>query len=168
LTGNIEYNTDLFDATTFARIIGSFQQLLTSIVAEPETPLSRLPLLTPTQRHQLLESWNDTHAEYPKRHHGLHQLFEDQVLATPNAVALLCDDGRSLTYDALNRLANRLAHHLRAQGVGPDRLVGICLERNQELVVALLATLKAGGAYVPLDPAYPRDRIAFMLSDMQK
>ncbi|MBF0272353.1 MAG: amino acid adenylation domain-containing protein [Magnetococcales bacterium] len=168
MTGNIEYNTDLFDAATIQRMIGHFKNLLASLVAQPELSLSRLPMLSAAERHQLLETWNDTHADYPNRHLCLHQLFEEQALRTPEATALVCDDGRSLSYAALNRKANQLAHHLRALGVGPDNLVGICLERNQELVIALLATLKAGGAYVPLDPNYPQDRIAFMLDDMQQ
>ncbi|MBF0428907.1 MAG: amino acid adenylation domain-containing protein, partial [Magnetococcales bacterium] len=168
LTGTIEYNTDLFDAATIERIIGHFQTLLASIVTNPASPLSRLPILNDAERHYLLEGLNATDVDYPQRNQTLHQLFEEQVQRTPKAVALLCDDGRILSYDGLNRLANQLAHYLQKLGIGPDHLVGICMERNQELVVALLATLKAGGAYVPLDPNYPQERVAFMLADMQK
>ncbi|MBF0418313.1 MAG: amino acid adenylation domain-containing protein, partial [Magnetococcales bacterium] len=168
LSGNFEYNTDLFDAATIDRLIGYFISLLTSIAATPHTTLSRIPILNVAERQQLLETWNANHVDHPDAHSGIHQLFEKQADSTPDAMALICDDGRSLTYAQLEAKTNQLAHHLRDMGVGPDRLVGVCLERNQELVVALMAILKAGGAYVPLDPNYPPERIAFMLSDMEK
>ncbi|MBF0153071.1 MAG: amino acid adenylation domain-containing protein, partial [Magnetococcales bacterium] len=168
LEGGMEYNTDLFDAATIERMITHFRNLLASVVADPDGILSRLPILDAAERHLLLDTWNRTEVVYPLRERCIHQLFEAQAERTPEALALVCDDGRTLDYAALNRRANQVAHHLRGLGVGPDKLVGICLERNQELVVALLAVLKAGGAYVPLDPTYPADRIAFMVEDMQK
>ncbi|MEO5346141.1 MAG: amino acid adenylation domain-containing protein [Magnetococcus sp. YQC-9] len=168
LSGNFEYNTDLFDAATIERIIAYFTSLLRDIVAAPQKNLSRLTLLSPAERTLLLDTWNANHVDHPDAGLCIHQLVEKQAQATPHAMALICDDGRTLTYAQLDEKANQLAHHLRTLGVGPDRLVGVCLERNQELVVALLAILKAGGAYVPLDPNYPPERIAFMLADMEQ
>ena len=131
----------------------------------PGKRISQLPLLTEAERHQLLVEWNDTAVEYP-RDRCIHQLFEAQVERSPEATALVYED-QQLTYGELNARANRLAHHLRSLGVGPEVLVGVCLERSLELVVGLLAILKAGGAYVPLDPSYPAERLAFMLQDTQ-
>ncbi len=129
----------------------------------PTRRIGELPLLTEAERHQLLVAWNDTATDYPKDR-CIHQLFETQARRTPDAVAVVCDD-RQLTYAELNARANQLAHQLTALGVGPEVLVGICLERSLDLIVGLLGILKAGGAYVPLDPSYPTARVAFMLSD---
>lgn len=159
------YNTDLFDATTIQRMLGHFQTLLQGIVANPDQRLSSLPLLTKAERHQLLVEWNDTHADYPKDL-CIHQLFEAQVERTPDAVAVVFEE-HQLTYRELNARANQLAHYLRKRGVGPEVLVGICMERSLEMVVGLLGILKAGGAYVPLDPAYPKARLGFMLEDAE-
>jgi amino acid adenylation domain-containing protein len=159
-----EYNTDLFDAATITRMLTAFQNLLRGVVVDPDQPLSALPLLTNTERHQLLVEWNKSHADYPNR--CIHELFEAQAARTPDAVALVFED-KQLTYRELNRRANQLAHYLRKRGVGPESLVGVCLERSLELVVGLLGILKAGGAYVPLDPGYPPERLAFMLEDAQ-
>ena len=123
------------------------------------------PLLTEAERHQLLVEWNNTATDYPKDQ-CIHQLFEAQVERTPDAVALIFEQ-QCLTYRELNQRANRLAHYLRQLGVGPEVLVGICMERSLEMVVGLLGILKAGGAYVPLDPAYPKQRLASMLEDAQ-
>jgi amino acid adenylation domain-containing protein len=163
LKGRLVYNADLFDDTTIERMMGHLQTLLKGIVEDPDRYLSELPLLSEAERHQLLFEWNETATEYP-RDRCVHELFEEQVERTPDAVALVCGDQR-LTYRELNRRANQLAHHLRALGVGPDVLVGICVERSLEMVVGLLGILKAGGAYVPLDPAYPKERLSFMLED---
>ena len=163
LTSSIEYNTDLFDSDTIERMVGHFQTLLQGIVANPDARLSELPLLTEPERHQLLVEWNATQTDYP-RDKCIHELFEEQVERTPDAVALVFEDQR-LTYRELNRRANQLAHYLRKLGVGPEVLVGICMERSLEMVVGLLGILKAGGAYVPLDPAYPKERLAFMVED---
>ncbi|MCL7423485.1 MAG: AMP-binding protein, partial [Methylobacter sp.] len=115
------------------------------------------------ERRQVLYDWNATRADYPKDR-CLHELFENQVAAQPDAPAVV-HDGRTLTYAELNTRANRLAHYLLSLGVGPEARVALCLERSPELVVGLLAVLKAGAAYVPLDPAYPEERLAFMLED---
>ena len=163
LAGVWEYNADLFDRATIARMAGHFQTLLEAIVANPQQKVSSLPLLTEQERHQLLVDWNNTTKEYPS-HKCIHQLFEEQVELTPDAEAVLFED-KQLTYRELNQRANFLAHHLRNLGVGPEVLVGIYVERSLEMVVGLLGILKAGGAYVPLDPAYPPERLAFMLED---
>src|SRR5258708_6559380 len=114
-------------------------------------------------RHKLPVEWNDTKVEFP-RDWCIHELFEEQAARRPQAVALTFED-RQLTYGELNRRANQLAHHLRALGVGPETLVGICIERSLEMAVGLLGILKAGGAYLPLDPEYPRERLAYMPAD---
>lgn len=165
IRGWFEYNTDLFDASTVHRMVGHFQTLLQGIVAAPEQKLSELPLLTAAERLTLLVEWNNTQADYPKDA-CIHQMFEAQVELTPNAVAVVFED-QQLTYRELNARANQLAHYLRSLGVGPEVLVGICVERSLEMIVGLLGILKAGGAYVPLDPAYPQERLAFMLEDTQ-
>jgi amino acid adenylation domain-containing protein len=163
LGGYLEYDTDLFEAETAARMVGHWQTLLDAAITEPSLPLSELPLFTEAERRRLLLEWNDTCAPLPAQP-CLHQLIEAQVERTPEAIALVHGEGR-LSYQELNRRANRLAHHLRAQGVGPDQLVGVCLERSAEMVVVLLAILKAGGAYLPLDPSHPAERVAFILDD---
>jgi aspartate racemase len=163
LTGKVEYATALFEAATIERLIGHFQMLLEGIVARPEARLSELPLLTASERRQLLVEWNSTEAPFP-RDQCIHALFEARAAATPEAAAVIYEDSQ-LSYAELNAQANRLAHYLRELGVGPDARVAICVERGLNMVVGLLAILKAGGAYVPLDPAYPRERLAFMLED---
>ncbi len=165
LNGTIEYNTDLFDSASIIRMIGHFQTLLESIVADPGLPISRLGLLTDSERDWLLVDWNNTESDYPKDE-CIHQLFENQVEQTPDAIALVFED-RQLSYRELNARANRLAHDLRNLGIGQETLVGLCVERSLEMVVGILAVLKAGGAYVPLDPAYPKDRLAFMMEDSE-
>ncbi|WP_265584077.1 amino acid adenylation domain-containing protein [Chitinimonas koreensis] len=158
-----EYDCALFDAATVARLAGSFGCLLEAIVADPARRIADLPLLRPDQAHRLLAQWNPPAAS-PPAPRPLHALFEAQAGRTPERPALVCG-GETLSYAELNARANRLAHWLRGQGVGPDRRVGLCLERSPALIVGLLAILKAGGAYVPLDPAYPRERLAGMLAD---
>ena len=163
LIGFFEYSTDLFDRSTIERMIAHFQTLLEGIVADPDRPISTLPILTEAERHQLLVEWNDTAAEYPKDS-CIHKLFEAQVERTPEAVAVQFER-KQLTYRELNRRANQLAQYLKGLGVGPQKLVGICVEPSLEMVIGLLGILKAGGAYVPLDPSYPKERLAFMLED---
>ena len=163
LKGYCDYDINLFDAGTIERMLGHFQTLLEGIVVNPEQPISQLPLLTESEKRQLLCDWKDTKREYPKDK-CIHELFETQVEKTPEGIALVFKD-QQLTYRELNDSANQLAHHLHKLGVGPDVLVGICMERSIEMVVGLLGVLKAGGAYVPLDPSYPQDRLAFMLED---
>jgi amino acid adenylation domain-containing protein len=165
LHSSLEYRTDLFDAATIERMVGHWLTLLEAAVAHPTEPLATLPILPERECHQMLVEWNATQAPYPEDT-PLHHLIEEQVEQTPDAVAVSFA-GHHLTYHALNEQANRLAHHLREKGVGPDTLVGIFVERSLEMVIGLLGILKAGGAYVPLDPTYPSDRLAFMLEDAQ-
>jgi aspartate racemase len=165
LIGVWEYNTDLFDASTIARLSGHFCTLLEGIVADPDQRLSALPLITEVERVQLVEEWNATQTDYP-RNQCLPELFEAQVDRRPDAVAIISGN-EQLTYGELNRRANRLAHYLRKRGVGPEVPVALCMERSPDMVMALLGILKAGGAYVPLDPAYPVERLAVMLRDVQ-
>jgi amino acid adenylation domain-containing protein len=165
LVATLEYNRDLFHADTIQRMLGHFQTILESIVSAPDTQITELPLLTVGERHQLLVEWNDTQKHYPHSQ-CIHQLFEQQVDSTPDAIALVFQN-QQLTYQELNQRANQVAHYLQKLGVKPDTLVGICMERSLEMVIGILAILKAGGAYVPLDPTYPRERLAFMLADAQ-
>jgi amino acid adenylation domain-containing protein len=165
LYGDFEYATDLFDASTVDRLAGHLRVLLDGIVADPDARASELPLLGEVERHQLLSEWNATAADYP-RDKCLHDLFAEQAARTPDAVALVYEDS-ALTYGELDRRANQLGHHLQKLGVGPEVIVGLCVERSLEMVVGLLGILKAGGAYLPLDPTYPAERLAYMVSDAQ-
>lgn len=162
LKGSLEYNTDLFNAATITRMLEHFQLLLEGIVAAPEQQLSDLPLLSASELHQLLVTWNEQ-AAYPKNL-CIQQLFEAQVAQTPEAVAIVFPD-QQLTYHELNSRSNKIAHHLLSLGVSPDVLVGICCDRSVEMVVGLLGILKAGAAYLPLDPTYPQQRLNLMLID---
>jgi amino acid adenylation domain-containing protein len=163
LKGQMVYSTDLFDDTTITRMLGHFQTLLESIVANPEQRLSDLSLLTVQERQELLIDWNDTKTDYPENK-CFHQLFAAQVEETPDANALVFNK-QQLTYRELNIRANQLAHHLQKLGVVPDVLVGICVERSPEMIITLLGILKAGGAYLPLDPSLPQERLNFILED---
>jgi amino acid adenylation domain-containing protein len=165
LKGQMVYSTDLFDDKTITRMLGHFQTLLESIVANPEQRISDLSLLTVQERQELLIDWNDTKRDYPENK-CFHQLFEAHVQKTPDAIALVFDK-QQLTYRELNIRANQVAHHLQKLGVVPDVLVGICVERSLEMIVTLLGILKAGGAYLPLDPSLPQERLKFMLKDAQ-
>ncbi|MET8150672.1 amino acid adenylation domain-containing protein [Actinoplanes sp. NPDC049668] len=162
LGAGITYATALFDPATVQRLAGHFVQLLTSAVAAPDAPADRLEMLTPGERRQLTVDWNDTAAGYPGG--TLPALFEAQVARTPDAVALVFA-GRSWTYAQVNARANRIAHHLRGLGAGPESVVAVDLPRGADLVPALLGTLKAGAAYLPLDPEHPAERRAFMVAD---
>jgi aspartate racemase len=159
----LAYAADLFEAETIARLAGHFQTLLEGVVARPQARLSELPLLTESERRQLLVDWNETATAFPQDRY-LHELFEEQAARSPEAVAVV-HEGQPLSYGGLNARANQLAHHLRGIGVGPEALVAICVERSLDMVVGLLGILKAGGAYVPLDPGYPRERLEFILED---
>jgi amino acid adenylation domain-containing protein len=159
----LEYNSDLFIAENMLRLLEHYQRLLKSMVAEPQERISYLEWLLPAERQQLLTNWNATNVPYSSER-CIHQLFEDQIQRTPNALALVSEDSQ-LTYQELDQRANQLAHYLQGQGVGPDVLVGICMERSPDMIVALMATLKAGGAYLPLDPRYPRERLDMILQD---
>ncbi|MEA5476035.1 amino acid adenylation domain-containing protein [Pseudanabaena galeata UHCC 0370] len=165
LSGHFEYNSGLFNRLTIKRLISHFQILLESIVKNPKQSISQLPILTEREKHQLLVEWNDTNTDYPQDK-CIHQLFEEQVERTPDAIAVSFQD-QNLTYRELNRRANQLAHYLQNLGVKPNILVGICIERSLEMMVGLMGILKAGGAYVPLDPNYPPERIEYMIADAQ-
>ncbi len=163
IAGALEYNTDLFDAETIARFIQHFEILFNGLLDQPDRAIASIPILSDREWHRAIVEWNDTTIDDDL---GLpiHQQFEAQVSRTPDAVAVIFGE-RRLSYDQLNRAANQLAHRLQQLGVGPEKIVGICMERSPEVMVALLAVLKCGGAYVPIDPSYPIERIAYMLDD---
>jgi amino acid adenylation domain-containing protein len=152
-----------FEAATIRRLEGHLQVLLAGIVADPGRRICELPLLTETERRQVLVEWNQTGSRFPDDE-CIHELFEAQVARTPEAVAVVCGN-EQLTYRELNTRANQFAHYLRHRGVRPETLVGICIDRSSAMMIGLLGILKAGGAYLPLDPAYPRERLAFLLDD---
>ncbi|MCB8954285.1 MAG: amino acid adenylation domain-containing protein [Ardenticatenales bacterium] len=158
-----EYNTDLYEDETIVRLAAQFETLLGAALADPDQPIGYLPLLTPDTEAQILRAWNPPPTPRPA-FHSVHARFAAQAAATPDAIAIAYQD-TCLSYAALEQRANQLARYLRQQGVGAETVVGICLERTPELLVALLATLKAGGAYLPLDPLYPASRREFMLRD---
>ncbi|HSE18132.1 MAG TPA: amino acid adenylation domain-containing protein [Pyrinomonadaceae bacterium] len=163
LEGVCEYSTDLFDEATIFRLLGHFETLLEGVINNPDQHLSHLPLLSPAERHQLLDEWN-TPAEQFSSDLCVHELFAQQAEHRPDEVAVLFEETQ-LNYRELNERANQLAHRLRTLGVGPEQVVGVMLERSPETIVAILAVLKAGGAYMPLDPSYPPDRLQFMIED---
>ncbi|HEX8273687.1 MAG TPA: amino acid adenylation domain-containing protein [Longimicrobiaceae bacterium] len=163
LAAELEYDTELFERATAARMLGHLRRVLEQVAADADRPLPELELLDDAERRQLLEGWNRTEAEWPADR-CVHQLFEEQAERTPDAVAVVAGE-ESLTYRELNARADRLARRLAGLGVGPESRVALCLERSAGLLAGLLAVLKAGGAYVPLDPSYPQPRLAFMLED---
>ena len=163
IVGSMTYATSLFERATVERHLGCLRRVLEQMAADDGRAVDALELLSEAERARVVEEWNRTEAPYP-RDRCAHELFEAQVERTPGAAAVVCE-GASLTYAELNARANRLAHHLRTLGVGPDARVAICVERSPELVVGVLGTLKAGGAYVPLDPAYPAERLRYLLAD---
>ncbi|HKQ08678.1 MAG TPA: amino acid adenylation domain-containing protein [Blastocatellia bacterium] len=165
IRGAIRYNTDLFRADTIKRMARRFERLLDALVRCPDASLHELEMIGDEEAHQLLREWNDTRASYPASPLA-HALFEREAAIAPDAIAV-SDASGTLTYGELDRQANRLAHYLRERGIGPERVVGICMDRSQDLIISELAVLKAGGAYLPLDPAYPPDRIAYMLESSQ-
>jgi hypothetical protein len=158
-----KYNVDLFDAATILRFASHFETLLTAIAADPKQHIDSLPLLSEAERHTILWDWNATKVDYPQRG-WVHQVFEQQVQATPASVALTFGD-EHLSYAELNKRVNRLAHCLRTAGIGRGSVVGVCLHRSIDMVVALHAVVKAGAAYLPLDPDYPSDRVQYMAKD---
>src|SRR5262245_23719706 len=173
LSGTIEYNTDLFDPRTIERLMGHFQTLLEAAISNPDSEIARLRLIT-TEETEQLARWSD-----PRRYatelaqpsipglavaESIHGIFEAQAASTPHATAVVGGQQR-LSYDQLNCQANQLARLLRLRGVDRETLVGICLDRSADLLVAVLAVLKAGAAYVPLDTIYPSQRIAEILAD---
>ena len=159
----LQYNTDLFEASTVRRFLRQYRYLLEAAIRQPDTPISQLPILGAEERFECLVQWNNTKQEFPA-HSSLHELIERQVEQRPDAIAVEFQ-GEQISYRELNSRANQLAHFLRAEGVGPEVLVGICVERSLEMIVGLLGTLKSGGAYVPIDPTYPQQRLETMLED---
>ncbi|KAF3889903.1 MULTISPECIES: non-ribosomal peptide synthetase [Nostocales] len=163
IRGVIVFNTDLFKKNTIIRFLKHFKTLLKSLVHHPEQCITEIPILSEAERHQILVEWNNTYIEYPDDK-CIHQLFEDWVQKSPDAIALVFGDVET-TYRELNQRSNQLAHYLQQRGVGIEVLVGICVERSVDAIVGLLAILKAGGVYVPLDPNYPQERLNFILED---
>ncbi|PHM65752.1 Amino acid adenylation [Xenorhabdus stockiae] len=163
LVGELEYASDLFEHTTIERMAEHLQTLLAAIVADETQQVADLALLTPQQRTQLLTEFSTTEVAYPQDL-LLQQLFEQQVIRSPESVALV-SDGQQLSYTELNRRANQLAHALIAAGVKPDDRVAICVDRSPDMIIGLFGILKAGAGYVPLDPDYPTERLAYILSD---
>src|SRR5580700_6568646 len=162
IVGVLEYSTDLFERDSVEALGARLVRLLEAAVAEPERAIGRLDILSAEERHTILREWNATAQAIPFA--TVPELFAAQAARTPEAVAVVFEDQR-LTYAQLDARANQLAHHLRSLGVGPEVVVGLCVERSLEMLVALLGILKAGGAYVPLDPAYPAERLAYMIED---
>ena len=176
LVGAMQYSTDLFEEPMIARMAAHLGVLLAEIAGDPDRPIFALPILTAAEQQQIIE-WQGPAQGYPA-HDCVHDLFAAQAARTPDAIAVIYDrrlarSARSamtagdeqISYAELDRRTNQLAQHLRSLGIGPERLVGICIERSIAMVVGILGVLKAGGAYVPLDPSYPAERLAFMLED---
>ena len=161
----IDYDRARFDDATIERMVGHLKRLLEGMAADPDHPITDLPLLSEAEERQLLLEWNETSTDYP-RSSGVHQLFEEQARSTPEAVALAFK-GREISYAELDARANHMAQHLGSLGVVPGDLVAICMDRSIEMMVGLLGILKAGAAYVPLDPKYPKERLAYMVEDAE-
>jgi amino acid adenylation domain-containing protein len=164
LSGYFSYDTDLFDRETVLRLTSAFETLLSGVLIDPTTPINFLPILSREERQRLLIEWNETAVQFPVEA-CLHDLFEQQAYERPNAVAI-SHRNEHVTYQELDQRANALARQLRQKGVGPDVVVGLCMERSVELVLGMLGILKAGGAYLPLDPKYPTTRLRFMVNDI--
>jgi amino acid adenylation domain-containing protein len=165
LTGSLAYNTDLFESASVARMVACFQILLESVAADADQHISKLALLAATQRQQLLTEYNQTDETHPCDR-SIHQLFEAQAEASPDALALVCEK-QNLTYGELNKKANQLAHYLKSMGVGPEVPVAICMEPSIDTIIGILGIIKAGGAYVPIDPSFPKERAGFILDDVR-
>lgn len=165
LSLTLRYQSDLFRRETVERLLRSFERLLRHMIEEPDATIAGLEILPEEERRRLVVDWNQTQATYPQDV-LLHQPFEDQAARTPEAVAVEFED-QTLTYAQLNARANQMAHYLIAAGIQPGTMVGICMERSLEMVIAIYGTLKAGAAYVPIEPTYPANRIAWMVEDSQ-
>ncbi|MEU6009327.1 amino acid adenylation domain-containing protein [Streptomyces sp. NPDC047453] len=165
IEGGIEYNADVFDPDTVRAMVGRLRQVLLAMISDPDRPVGDVDLLTPAERHRVLEEWNGAAGEVPAA--GLPELFEAQVARTPDAVAVSCGDER-LTYRELAAAADRLAGRLRGLGIGADGAedaVCLLMDRSVRLAVAILAVIKAGGVYVPLDRRYPESRMRLIMAD---
>jgi amino acid adenylation domain-containing protein len=163
IAASLVFATDVFEAATVEQLARHWTQLLQGIVAQPGQRIAELPLLAASERQRIIQAWNPSQADFPSQA-CIHQVIEQQARQAPQAIALTFG-GQQLDYQQLNSQANRLAHKLIEQGVGPNVRVGLAVERGLEMLVGLLAILKAGGAYVPLDPAYPQDRLLHMMQD---
>ncbi|HEY6927934.1 MAG TPA: amino acid adenylation domain-containing protein, partial [Steroidobacteraceae bacterium] len=163
IVGGVNYSTELFDAQTLERWVGHFRTVLESMVQDAARLTGTITLLDAPERERLITGFNETGVEY-RRDRFAHELVEEQAGAAPDAIAVVYE-GLYLSYSELNRRANQLARYLVRQGIGPDQLVALCVERGLEMIVGLLGVMKAGGAYVPLDPSYPRERLQFMFED---
>lgn len=161
--GAISYNEAELDAASVQRLLGQFETLIEGAVNNPHLSIGDLPFMSAAESKQVLVDWNETHTEF-SGDFCVQQLFEAQVAQTPDAVAAVFNDSQ-LTYDELNKRANRLAHYLCAQGIGPEQVIGICVERSLELPVAVLGVIKSGAAYLPLDPVYPPERLRYMVEN---
>ena len=175
LGGRLEYRTELYGQERMERMVRHYEQVLAGLVADVEAPVWGLKLLSEAEEQEQLVEWNGKRVEY-RRESRVEELFAEQAEWRSDAVALVSGvaggageaDGagsEQVSYGELNERANRLAHYLRRRGVGPEVVVGVCLERSVELIVSLLGILKAGGAYLPLDPEYPESRRAYMMRD---
>jgi amino acid adenylation domain-containing protein len=162
VSGAITYAADLFDRNTILEIVQHWQNLVAGACEDPGKRVSELPILSAAERNRIVHEWNSTRAPYAKN--CVHELFERQAAKTPDLTAVVYQ-AKTLSYRELNERANQVAHYLRKRGVGPEVLVGVCLNRTPEMAIGLLGIWKAGGAYVPLDPAYPQDRLSFMMQD---
>ncbi|WP_324789364.1 non-ribosomal peptide synthetase [Streptomyces sp. H51] len=160
----ITYDRALFDAGRIARMAGHLRTAVNGLAAGPDAAVAEVPILPPEEWHTVVHGWNDTAAPFPDDA-TVQELFERWAAKQPDAPALHDVDGTTWTYGELNARANRLAHHLRALGAGPERCVGLCASASVEAVTGILGILKSGSAYVPLDPSYPEQRLAFMLQD---
>ncbi|MBV9773009.1 MAG: amino acid adenylation domain-containing protein, partial [Gemmatimonadetes bacterium] len=160
--GVLSYRAELWEAATIERMLEHFRAVLEAVAAAPSRPVAEIELLAGAEREQVLRAWNATARDYPAR--PVHEQVAAQAASTPDALAVTFE-GETLTYAELNARANRLAHHLRRVGVGPEVPVGLCVERSAEMLVGVLGILKAGGAFVPLDPGYPSERLSYILSD---
>lgn len=163
LTGKLEYSSDLYSRETAMRLAGHYRAILEGVAAKPTCRISRLELLSPRERRRMLVEWNHTSVSH-ERDIPVHRLVERAAAHAPDALAVT-GRGRALSYDELNREANRMAVYLRSQGVRPDDRVVVCLDRSPQMIAAWLAVWKAGGAYVPLDPTHPAERLRQMISD---
>ncbi len=160
-----DFNTDLFDSATVARMLGYFRTLLKDVVQHPARRLSELALMTEAQRRQVVDVWNQE-AQGAREFRCVHEEFVEVARRMGHRTAVVCGE-RTLSYTELDQHSGQLAQRLRLLGVGPGTVAGVCTERSVEAVIGMLAVLKAGGAYVPLDPSYPQDRLAFTLDDAQ-
>lgn len=163
IRGLLEYNTDIFNYSTLENFSKHYQTLLENAVNDPDAPISDLNILPDDEYLKLTKEWNQTTKSFD-RAQSIHQLFEEKCISSPDKIAVICDEEK-LTYKELNERANQLANYLISQGVTNNALIGVCLERSIEMIVATLGILKAGACYIPLDPEYPQDRIQYMLEN---